>query len=77
MPATSSRASIKLYNVEGIARLMGNTARDNSGVTLIEDECTDDPMPCDICGKEIWTGWTCLDGGEFYCARHVKIVTRA
>lgn len=36
MPATSNRASIKLYNVTGMGRMSGNDAKDGNGGTWLQ-----------------------------------------
>jgi hypothetical protein len=60
---------IHLHDIEGFVRKSGI---DEHGNAWIEDEVTEDPLECDICGEEIWSGWTCLDGGDFICNEHVE-----
>jgi len=64
-----SQKIVRLHDIQGIARKRGT---DEHGNAWIEDECNDESMTCEICGAEIWSGWTCLDGGEFVCAEHVE-----
>ena len=63
---------IILHDIEGFARKSGT---DQYGRRWIEWEMDafagETPGICDICGKEITSGWLCLDGGEEVCDDHV------
>lgn len=64
---------IVLHDIEGIAVLSGT---DQDGLTWTQFEvdsfAEQEPGTCDICGKELWSGWVCLDGGDEVCDSHVR-----
>jgi hypothetical protein len=68
-----SQATIKLTNIQGIARKSGT---DQDGLAWIEfevDELAEQTTgECSICGAEIASGWLCLDGGDEACDEHVE-----
>lgn len=65
--------SIILRNIEGSSRLSGE---DQHGAQWIQFEvdygAEQQPGGCCVCGQEIESGWTCLDGGEECCDEHVR-----
>ena len=67
-------ADITLTNIEGIARLSGTDGDGNKWIQFEVDyfaEQTDGI--CVICGKDLSTGWMCLDGGDEVCSIHISI----
>ena len=67
-------ADITLTNIEGIARLSGTDGDGNKWIQFEVDyfaEQTDGI--CVICGKDLSTGWMCLDGGDEVCDTHINM----
>jgi len=75
---TKDDTTLRLYDVDGIARLSGFDRDGNAWTEYTLEPFDDGPMTdeCADCGAEITLGWLCLDGGEVICASHVEIVTR-
>lgn len=73
--------TVKLHNVEGIARLSGVEYHDGAVSHYIQFEvdylAEQLPGECNICGLEIESGWVRFDGGEECCDEHVEIVSYA
>lgn len=69
---------IVLRDIEGFAVLSGT---DQDGLTWTQFEVDEfaeqEPGECDICGKELWSGWVCLDGGDEVCDCHVSFADDA
>jgi len=65
--------TIKLTNIEGIARLSGTDEHGNAWIQFEVDYLEDElPGECCICGQELESGWFCLDGGDEVCSDHVE-----
>lgn len=58
--------TIKLTNIQGTARYSGT---DEHGNAWIQDDGSglEEPDECGECGREMWGGWVCLDGGDVAC----------
>jgi hypothetical protein len=63
---------IQLHDVDGTARLSGED-KDGCMWTQFEVDyfAEQEAGECSICGKEIESGWMCLDGGDEVCDEHV------
>ena len=65
--------TIKLVNAEGISRLSGDDENGNKWVEFEVDYFAEQEAgECSICGKELESGWMCLDGGDEVCASHIE-----
>jgi len=65
--------TIKLQDIEGITRLSGTDEHGNTWVQFdVDYGAEQEPGICNICDKEIKSGWLCLDGGEEVCNEHVE-----
>jgi len=65
--------TIHLRKIEGISQLSG-TDENGCAWTQFETDygAEQEPGECSICGREIESGWLCLDGGEEVCSSHVE-----
>jgi hypothetical protein len=65
---------VVLHNVEGVARKSGTDQYGNQWIEFEVDYFAEQmPGECCICGKEIESGWICLDGGDECCDSHVEL----
>lgn len=72
---------IILDNLEGIARVSGTDKHGSIWMEtefepffedFVETEEVEGVWPtCDICEKEMYSGWICLDGGDEVCGDHI------
>ena len=64
--------TIRLKNIEGIARLSGTDEHGNVWLQFEVDYLAEQESgECCICEVELVEGWLCLDGGEEVCDKHV------
>ena len=65
--------TIKLTNVDGIAKLSGDDKNGNTWVKFEVDYFAEQmDGECSICGAVLSSGWMCLDGGEEVCDSHIE-----
>jgi hypothetical protein len=67
--------NIVLTNVEGITRKSGTDQHNCQWTEFAVDSFAEqEPGECQVCGKTIHSGWTCLDGGDEVCDAHVLAI---
>lgn len=65
--------TIKLHDIEGFSRKSGTDEHGCQWIQFEVDAFAEQlPGECSVCGAEIESGWTCLDGGEEVCDEHVE-----